>query len=398
MNTACNSIDWPALMEPVALRLLGEPTSKEIGGDTWRYRRKGSLAVHVGGKGGLVGTWIDYESGERGNVLELIQRERSCDRTAALAWLERERLIPEKADRRRPSPNRRKAAQAPPERRSPAPTSTSARTDEDRQAIACRGQLWENAVPADDGPGRVYLAQRWVWPSVEVEKAPPLPDAVRWVSRKTARQVGQRLPAGAVGALAYRCDTATGELTGVQLEALDANAGRLPFGTAKRLFVPGSRIVGSFLRLPPRRSPPHERLLVSVEGPLDALAATWLWPDAEVWCSCGPLRKPTGELDGYTVRIEADGDGPGRTAAAKVRDALEAVEGVSVKVNWRTHGDVAEEWANTVCYERLERAALMETEGGLTREEADAAAAEAWSPSRLWPPWFANNLTDKKQG
>lgn len=206
-------------MEPVALRLLGEPASKEKGGDTWRYRRKGSLAVHVGGTGGLAGTWIDYESGERGGVLELVQRERSCDRTAALAWLERERLIPEKADRQRPSPNRDKAAQAPPERRSPAPTSTPAPPDEDRQAIAYANQLWENAGLADDGPGRVYLATRWVWPSGEVEKAPPLPaEAVRWLPEEAAAHIrdlrgkGLWLPETAAGALLFAFTDAAGEV------------------------------------------------------------------------------------------------------------------------------------------------------------------------------------------
>ena len=41
--------DWPALLPDVARRLLGDPPRTEAAGATWRYRSRGSLAVHVGG-------------------------------------------------------------------------------------------------------------------------------------------------------------------------------------------------------------------------------------------------------------------------------------------------------------------------------------------------------------
>ena len=40
--------DWAALLEPVARELLGDPVRRPASGE-WRYRRKGSLAVHVAG-------------------------------------------------------------------------------------------------------------------------------------------------------------------------------------------------------------------------------------------------------------------------------------------------------------------------------------------------------------
>lgn len=130
-----DDIDWPASMPEVAERLLGKPTSIQNGGHEWRYRRKGSLAVHVGGD--RAGRWKDHESGDAGGVLDLIERERGCDHAAAMKWLEGEGLIPAKSDRRRrrtgaaPTGPPAKAAQKPGERlfadstsTLPAPTKT----------------------------------------------------------------------------------------------------------------------------------------------------------------------------------------------------------------------------------------------------------------------------------
>ena len=66
------------LMAPVATDLLGKPTSKN-GGD-WRYGKKGSLSVDVN-----KGVFYDYESGEGGGVIALVQRHHNGD---ALEYLE----------------------------------------------------------------------------------------------------------------------------------------------------------------------------------------------------------------------------------------------------------------------------------------------------------------------
>ena len=47
--------DFAALLPDVARLLLGDPPRIEAGGATWRYRGRGSLAVHVGGA--HAGTW-----------------------------------------------------------------------------------------------------------------------------------------------------------------------------------------------------------------------------------------------------------------------------------------------------------------------------------------------------
>jgi hypothetical protein len=60
-------IDFAALMEPVALRLLGEPTEKHRGGLEWRYGTHGSLKIESD-----KGTFYDFEANVGGGVLDLI--------------------------------------------------------------------------------------------------------------------------------------------------------------------------------------------------------------------------------------------------------------------------------------------------------------------------------------
>ena len=67
-----------------------------------------------------------------------------------------------------------------------------------------------------------------------------------------------------------------------------------------------------------------------------------------VWCCGGRLKLPADLPDGYAVLIEADGDSSGRRAATEVRNALELKGVIPLKVNWRTEGDLAEEWADTL--------------------------------------------------
>jgi hypothetical protein len=76
MNFA-QKIDFDAMMEPVALRLLGEPAQKH--GQEWRYGNRGSLAVDI-----KKGTWFDHEANVGGGVFDLIMR-RGHEQPAA--WL-----------------------------------------------------------------------------------------------------------------------------------------------------------------------------------------------------------------------------------------------------------------------------------------------------------------------
>src|SRR4249920_3529459 len=76
-------IDFNSLMEPVALRLLGEPAQKH--GHEWRYGNRGSLSIDL-----AKGYWFDHEDDVGGGVFDLIKRH-GHDQPAA--WLRREGLL-----------------------------------------------------------------------------------------------------------------------------------------------------------------------------------------------------------------------------------------------------------------------------------------------------------------
>ncbi len=79
-------IDFAALMEPVALKLLGEPNAKLSNPPRdMRFGSRGSMAVDYEG-----GKWFDHEAKIGGGVLDLISRETGRNRGEAQAWLKRE--------------------------------------------------------------------------------------------------------------------------------------------------------------------------------------------------------------------------------------------------------------------------------------------------------------------
>jgi Protein of unknown function (DUF3987) len=77
------TIDFNTLMEPVAIRLLGEPAQKH--GQEWRYGNRGSLAVDI-----KKGTWFDHEANIGGGVFDLIRRQ---GHEQPAAWLRSEGLL-----------------------------------------------------------------------------------------------------------------------------------------------------------------------------------------------------------------------------------------------------------------------------------------------------------------
>ena len=111
--------------------------------------------------------------------------------------------------------------------------------------------------------------------------------------------------------------------------------------------------------------------LVIVEGEADALASVWLHPGAEVWAAGGggaPALAPAILENRRRVVIEADPDGPGREAALKLDKAL----GGRAEISYNRGGDPADEWTDTLG----ERAAILESDGGLPRHEAERRAWE----------------------
>ena len=149
--------DWSGLLEAVAQELLGEPVRRSAGGE-WRYRRKGSLAVHIDGP--RRGNWRDHEAGVGGGVLDLLAHVEGLERDDALVWLRERGLLygPPLA----PSGPSRTAAGASKRRRSVATATRAPRPPEGDYA----GRLWSLAstIPTDpDHPARRWQANRHLW-------------------------------------------------------------------------------------------------------------------------------------------------------------------------------------------------------------------------------------------
>lgn len=81
--------DFSALIEPVGRKLWGEPNKGLSTKVSLRWGSGGSRAIFLDGGG----NWSDFETGEKGGVLDLIMREKHVDKAGAIAWLEAERFI-----------------------------------------------------------------------------------------------------------------------------------------------------------------------------------------------------------------------------------------------------------------------------------------------------------------
>ena len=82
--------DWPALIEPVARRLLADRPCREHGPDL-RFGARGSMVVHL--RGPMAGTWRDFEADASGGTLALVEHLTGRRGPDARAWLADERLI-----------------------------------------------------------------------------------------------------------------------------------------------------------------------------------------------------------------------------------------------------------------------------------------------------------------
>ena len=187
-------VSWASIAEPVARELLGEPNRIYSGKRELRWGRKGSLVVHVDR-----GTWHDFEVGEGGGVLDLIQREENTDKAGAIVWLQERGYLPSSSSpyaALRPRSRSRK----PPEGRSnpdsPSPARTDTRASESRRATVrlaevCEG--WEQ-IPADQAhPVRRWAALRDLW-----QPSTPFPPGMAWLPANAPWFHGRHEGAGAI--------------------------------------------------------------------------------------------------------------------------------------------------------------------------------------------------------
>jgi hypothetical protein len=132
-------------MGNLSRELIGtEPTSRT--GMEWRWRAKGSLAVHVAGP--KQGRFYDNEAGVYGDALALVAHLRGCSMRDAyhwsLAWLGNPIASPAPA---RPTDKERKSA-------------TSAQPEADADKLRLPLRLWAEAQRAAGSPVERYLAGR----------------------------------------------------------------------------------------------------------------------------------------------------------------------------------------------------------------------------------------------
>ncbi|MDZ4136879.1 MAG: hypothetical protein U1D06_15005 [Paracoccaceae bacterium] len=84
-----NGRDWQAFdtelrarAPEIAAELLGKSPCRA--GEEWRWGRKGSLSVVIGGA--KAGMWFDHEAGDGGGLVDLVAREKGFSRNDALDW------------------------------------------------------------------------------------------------------------------------------------------------------------------------------------------------------------------------------------------------------------------------------------------------------------------------
>ena len=341
--------DWPPLMPDVARRLLGDPQKKTA--REWRYGRKGSLVVHIEGE--HPGTWHDFESDTGGGVLGLVQRERRCDQAAALAWLTGEGLL----DGAAPRPLQNRHAAPATARRTPKPVNSDQTA---RRTFA--GRLWAAAIPGDNHPPQLYLAGRLVWPPDGI--GPGLPASVRWLHRGAVRRDVAAdwydVPEHTAGVLVFAYRLPGGDLAAVELEALLTDGTR-PDPRWRRTY--GPRTGAAF------EAVAGGGATVLCEGAVTALAARWLHPGCRVLATGGTsgLEAAARQVRGRLV-LEVDGDAAGRAVVARIQAARPLGE---VDVEFAPAGhDAADVWTDTLG----ERAAILEFDGGLSRNESEQRA------------------------
>ena len=168
-------------------------------------------------------------------------------------------------------------------------------------------------------------------------------EVVRWLSRKDAFHIrdprtgkGLWLPETAAGALVFAITDAAGKVFAVQLEALTEAGERTPWTDGKgqprtRYRQTRGRATGAYMRL---GGSGKKNFLVLVEGPVDGLAAFWLWPDSAIWGCAGTSgfgHLWPEDMTGFdSVALAADGDPAGQEATwPAVERLIEA--GMAVK-------------------------------------------------------------------
>jgi len=287
-------------MGELATQLCGEAT--ERGRETWRYRRKGSLAVVV--QGTKRGSWFDHEAGQGGDALGFIAHLSGKPMREAYKWA-LGWLGPD-SDTHRPIAARRPVA--PPE--SKAEPSTT---------LAMAQRIWMQAGPAGGTIVDAYLASRGLF----------LPDAAPIRFHRACPRGGETLPA----MVALMVSPATGAAVGIHRTFLKADGSGKAGGKAKMMAGNAGVICLSPLR-------ELGAVLGLVEGIETGLAVMQRGGWRPVWAATSagsiaafPVLPPIG-----VIHLFADADTAGLNAARGCARVW-AEAGRKARVIWPPVGD-----------------------------------------------------------
>jgi putative DNA primase/helicase len=272
--------------------LLGEPSQR--GRETWRYGRRGSLAVEIAGA--RRGAWYDHEAGEGGDALALVahlhRSTMGAARRWALAWLGR----PDAAEDR---PARRALQR--PSRAAPEPLPEPNARQQWSADMARR--IWREAVAGDAPHSLVpaYFASR----GLRLEPGAPIrfhPHA--WRNPK----YGPHGPA----MLAEMVDPVTGEWRGLHVTYLRADGTGKAEGERAKVMFGG---VGA-IRLAPLNGSTRLGIAEGAETTL-SVAQGFGWTPVWAATSAGAIARFPVLPDVTELTLFADPDGPGLAAARK---------------------------------------------------------------------------------
>ncbi|MGX9964101.1 DUF7146 domain-containing protein [Roseomonas sp. F4] len=287
-------------MSELAMQLCGEPT--ERGRETWRYRRRGSLAVVV--QGAKRGSWFDHEAGQGGDALGFIAHLNGKPMREAYRWALN--WLGAEAGQRRPVMLQRPVA-------SPdAKTGVSGTLDLAR----C---IWMQSAPAAGTVVEAYLASRGL----------ALPDAAPIRFHGSCPRGPERLPA----MVTLMVSAATGKAAGVHRTFLKPDGSGKADGKAKMMAGHSGVIC---------LSPLHDfgDALGLVEGIETGLAVMQRGGWRPIWAATSaggiaafPVLRPIG-----TLHLFADADTAGLNAARQCARAW-AAAGRNARVIWPPAGD-----------------------------------------------------------
>ena len=308
-------LDFPALVRPVALALLGEPNPRMSTAAELRYGRKGSLAVRLDS-----GQWFDHESGAGGGVLDLVARVRGGDRATAALWLDVEGFT----DPVRAREGDSEALRAWPCRGSGEGRTTAHGRPWQASRRDSARRLWRETRPLSGTVAAAYLDSRGVG---HVARAP----ALRFHPGIPHPSVPGRFPALVAGV-----QDAAGGFMGIQRCYLN--------GPRKADVDPVRASLGSLAGGAVRLAPVLGDRLLLGEGVETTAAAVRVldWPGG-AWATLGTSGLAAVLLPASVRRvvIAADRDAGGLRAAAALAERLES-EGRRVTIEAPPCGDFAD--------------------------------------------------------